>query len=468
MKSKIRKIMNKKLLAFVILMLIMPVMMGAQALKGSYFLDNSLNRNKLNPALAPEKGYVQIPAIGNLSAGLTGNLNMSTLLYPMDGQLVTFLHKGVTMEQFDAALASNPYLDLAVDLNLINFGWRRNRSFWTVDMGVRVNADVDVSRDLFMFLKKGTGTSGTYNLGPVNANVGASLQAAVGYSRDLSDVVPGLSVGGKVRAILPAAYAGVDLDEVTLDASTDKWTVNADGAMNVAFKGGGFIDPEGQFAAEFDGPFGLAGFGMSVDLGAEYKLKFDNFINGLNFSAAVTDLGFISYNADVTKNYVAGGSMDWTGMVLSLEDGNTGDAMTELGEQFEKLIAIRNGENASVSRSSLPSFYVGVEMPFCNNKMSLGALYSARTSYVHTRSELTVSYNLNPTRWFAFGLNYSFLNTVKTLGWMLEFTPKAGPCFFIGSDYTFLELAPSPEDFIISAIPTSTCLNVRFGLAIAL
>ncbi len=461
--------MNKKFFAIVTMMLLMSVTVGAQTLKGSYFLDNSLNRNRLNPAFAPRSGYFQLPAVGNMSVGLTSNLEMSTLLYPMNGQLVTFLHKDVTLKQFDAALAGNPYLDAAVDMNLINFGWDHKKSFWTVDVGLRVNADIDISRGLFMFLKKGTGTSGKYNLGPVSANLGVSLQAAVGYSRDLSDVVPGLRVGGKVRGIFPAAYAGVNLDEVILTANPDKWTVDTKGRMDVAFKGGEFMDSDGQFMAEMEGPFGLAGFGMSFDLGAEYKLEFDNFINGVHFSAAVTDLGFINYNADASHGYVTSGTMDWTGMMLSLEEGKTDDSLDKLGEQFQELLVLEeNKELASVSRSSLPSFYVGVEMPFCNNKMSVGALYSARTSYNNTRSELTLSYNLNPTKWFALGVNYSFLNTAKTLGWILEFTPKVGPCFFIGSDYTFLELAPAPEGFFAPSIPTAMCLNARFGLAIAL
>ena len=54
------------------------------------------------------------------------------------------------------------------------------------------------------------------------------------------------------------------------------------------------------------------------------------------------------------------------------------------------------------------------------------------------------------------------------MGWVLEFTPKAGPSFYIGSDYTFLEFAKAPADLGIGLIPTSWRFNLNFGLAVAI
>ena len=75
-------------------------------------------------------------------------------------------------------------------------------------------------------------------------------------------------------------------------------------------------------------------------------------------------------------------------------------------------------------------------------------------------NELTLSYNLNPSKWFNLGLNWSFLNAAKSFGWMMEFTPKKGTNFFIGSDYTFFEVMPD------SFLPVDKLwTNVRFGLS---
>lgn len=460
--------MKIKNIAFAALMLVMPLMAGAQTLKGTYFLDNSFNRHRMNPAFAPNTGYFQIPVVGNTSVGLLSNLDLQTFLYPMDGQLYTFLNKNVSLDQFDRNLPNRPHIDAAADVNLINFGWKtRRNSLWSVDMGLRVNVDADLPADLFLFAKKGTGVAGgTYDLGRVGANASAALQAALGYSRDLSDLVEGLRVGAKVRAIIPVAYAGLELEKLTLTAGEDRWTVDAQGMAHIATRGLEVMGDDGSIDPSFSYDGFMSGFGYSFDLGAEYHLDFDGFINGLNFSAAVTDLGMIHYNKEVAKVYQAGGQLDWKGVMLSLEEGAMNNIGDELKAQFEDMIKLQTAPAEAFTRSTLPSFYVGAEMPFLNNKMSIGALYSARKSYNFTRNELTLSYNLTPAKWFALGVNYSFLNVAKTLGWVLELTPKAGLSFFIGSDYTFLEFAKTPEEFGIGIIPTAWRFNMNFGLAV--
>lgn len=471
MNSKNQRIMNRKNFAVAALMLLMPLMMGAQTLKGSYFLDNSLNRNKLNPAFAPNSGYFQLPVIGSTSLGVLSNLDLQTFMYPMNGQLYTFLNKNVSVAEFDAALPSHPHLDLDTDVNLLSFGWSTKRnSFWTVDLGVRVNASMDMPRDLFIFMKKGTGTAGsTFDLGKLNVNAAASLQAALGYSMDLSSVVDGLRVGAKARLILPVAYLGAGFDDVTLTTGADKWKLDASGTVRTAMKGLSLMGSDNSIDPQFKYGGALSGMGMSFDLGAEYTLKFDGFINGVSLSAAVTDLGFISYSADAINNYGADGELEWTGFQLSMDEEAFSGAIDELeaaAQDFIKLKDLKDG--AKMTTSSLPSFYVGAEMPFLNNTMSIGALYSARKSFNFTRNELTLSYNLNPVKWFALGLNYSFLNVTKTMGALVEFTPKVGPCILLGTDYMFTEMAKMPEDMFVPAIPTAWRFNFHFGLAFAL
>ena len=169
--------MKRKNIALAAFMLVMPLILGAQTLKGSYFLDNSINRHRMNPAFAPRANYVQIPAVGNLPAGAMSNLDIPTFLYPMDGGLATFLHPSVSVEQFDKALPKYPHLDAEVSANLVNFGfYTKRKSFWTFDVAVNAGLDVDLPRDLFMFLKKGTGTEGeTFNIAKVNAYATASV-----------------------------------------------------------------------------------------------------------------------------------------------------------------------------------------------------------------------------------------------------------------------------------------------------
>ena len=73
--------MKKRYIAIAVLLLLMPILAGAQALKGSYFMDNSINRHRMNPAFTPRANYLQLPVISNLAIGVGTNLDVPSFLY---------------------------------------------------------------------------------------------------------------------------------------------------------------------------------------------------------------------------------------------------------------------------------------------------------------------------------------------------------------------------------------------------
>lgn len=433
-----------------IVLLMMPLLASAQYLKGSYFLDNSINRHEMNPAFAPRANYFQVAGICNLGLGVTTNLlNVDTYLYPRNGELLTFLHKDVSVKEFDKKLPKHMNLDADVNTTLLGFGfYTKQKSFWTFDLDVVASVDVDLPRDLFMFLKKGTGTSGeSYNIGNVNAYAMAGVEATLGYSRIIID---GLRAGVKARFIAPLAYGGVNLENVRLNTGLDKWTVNTEGYAYTAMHGlrirqeepvegeTATIMPSFEFNLdELIANKVLAGFGYSFDIGAEYELQIGNVIDAIRFSAAVTDLGQIHYNKEALSAYKTSGYLEWAGFQNVTMDNYDFEAEIEkLTEDAEGLLNLEEMEyTKSFTRSTMPRFYAGVEVPFFRNKLSLGLLYSSRLSHSYPRHELTASLNIKPAKIISLGFNWSFLNTVSTIGYILEFTPKVGPTFYIGADY---------------------------------
>lgn len=470
----------KRNIIIVSLLLLMPFMAGAQALKGSYFLDSSLNRNKLNPAFAPESDYFKLPVIGDIGFGVYSNLDIPTFFYPgEDGKLMTALHPNVTVAQLDKALPKHPYFDAEMATDLISFGFQtKNNSFWTVDVGFKTNIDTDIPRDLFTFLKKGTGTSGnTYNIANFHFNTTAALQASVGYSRDMSSLVKGLRVGAKIRYIAPFAHMGLNFDNVRLTTTEDKWTIDTEGYADIAMMGldvpsSSQLESIGDLAsgAEIDlGKGIIAGTGLSFDLGAEYVLNIGSIFDGTTFSASVTDLGFIAYSEQAVSRYMTKGQFNWEGINGIGLDSDTGAVTDDLMDGVSELVSLEDAKEQKLTTSSMPSFYVGAEMPIPYVKMmSIGLLYSARQTLSYARHELTVSYNLEPVQWFAFSANYSFLNTGRTMGMLLQFTPKAGPALTIGTDYFFTQFAQADFVPVLGKLPLSYRFNLNFGLAVTL
>ena len=267
--------MKRKHIVAAIVFFMLPLIAGAQALKGSYFLDHSINRHQLNPAFAPRANYFQLVGIGNIGLGVYSNLDIPTFTYPTGDKLGTFLHPSVSVEQFERNLPRHPHLDIDFNTTILSFGWfNKNKAFWNFSLDTRVMADIDLPADLFILAKKGVGTDGQrYNIGNVNAYATAAVQASLGYSREF---MKGLRAGFKVRAIAPLAYAGINLEDVSLSTSTQSWKINTEGYAYAAMQGLSLDLPEGELmpSVDFDPNVllknkVLAGFGYSVDLGVE-------------------------------------------------------------------------------------------------------------------------------------------------------------------------------------------------------
>lgn len=483
--------MKKNSVFLTVLLMMLPFLAGAQVLKGSYFLENSINAHKMNPAFAPRANYFQLVAVGNTGLGLNSNLNLSTFLYPVDGKLGTFMHPDVSVAQFDKNLPNHLSMDMDFNTTFLSFGWfNKNKAFWNFTLDAEVMADIDLPSDLFMFMKKGPGMNGErYNIGNVNAYAMGNVRASLGWSRELAK---GFRAGLKVRAVLPVAYAGLNLEDVSLYASSEKWKINTEGYLHTALQGLTIDQQEdGAITPEFDlyrmlANRVLAGTGYSVDLGFQYTLEAGCIFDGLNVSAAVTDLGQIFYKSNSVSAYTTSGSYEWEGLKdVMLEDVDVDKIVDDVTEGLKGLVNLSEKDvDGRFVKSTMPSVYAGVEVPFLWRKMSVGLLYSARFSHSYARQELTASYNLTPCRWFALGLNYSFFNTRNSMGAMLEFTPKVGPTLYLGVDYFPTEYIDAPilENMLGEApsfikpvtgflgvdswpMVTNVNLNVNFGIA---
>ena len=478
--------MKTRNIILALVLLLFPVIAEAQVIKGSYFLDHSVNSHKMNPAFAPRANYFQLPVLGYTGFGLYSNVDVPLLTYPVNGKLGTFLHPSVSVDQFRRDLPNHLHFDADMETTILSFGgFNKKKAFWNFTIDTRMMYDMDLPSDLFLFVKQGVGTqSQKYNIGNINAYATAALQASFGYSREW---MKGLRAGFKVRAIAPIAYFGLNLEDVSLTTGADKWTVNTNGYLYTSMAGLDVKMSDGSLGTDFDmnkflSNKGLAGFGYSVDLGVEYTLEIGCPVDGLAFSLAVTDLGQIFYKKDCVSAFKNEGSMDWIGFHVDENlNLNTDQAMADLESKASGLFNLKEMEHPQMfERSTMPRLYAGVELPFLKRTMSVGLLYSARFSHSYARHELTASYNITPCRWFALGLNYSFLNTTRSMGAMLEFTPKAGPCLFLGMDYFPMEWASAPllesvlgeapglfksMGFKTWTVPTSTRFNFNFGLA---
>ena len=150
--------MKRLYLSLVICLL--PLIAGGQALRGSYFSENSVTRNKLNPAFTPRAAYLGFGGIDNLGIGLTSNIGLSNFVFPSgSGSVLTFMHPDVSSETFLGKLPANPHFDVDVDTDILSLGFFTGKnSFWTIGLGLKVDAEANLPHELFAFLKNGATT----------------------------------------------------------------------------------------------------------------------------------------------------------------------------------------------------------------------------------------------------------------------------------------------------------------------
>ena len=105
---------------------------------------------------------------------------------------------------------------------------------------------------------------------------------------------------------------------------------------------------------------------------------------------------------------------------------------------------------------------IGGEYRLLENKLGIGLLSSTRLYSPKAYTELTLSGNYRPVKWFEATLSYSFIHSkFKTYGIALNFSPS-WINFFIGSDYMLTKVTPQ-------CLPVSgNAMNLYMGVSVPL
>ena len=390
-----------------------------------YFLPGYNQRHWLNPALMPQFGYFNFPALGMIGVDVQSNLGLNSVFYPLDnGKLGTFLHPDVSADEALSGFRKNNYVNVNTDISLLSWGWYEGTSFWSVDLSAHVHGDVNLPYEAFEFLKRGmTGDPTEYHLKNVGVNAQAWVSLALGHARA---VTPEWHVGGKFKLLYSPFDVSANFPQTDLLLSGDVWKVNTNGSGQMH----GIVQPMvvGDSITGFEGGHAGrdAGYGIAFDLGFEYR---PNYVHGLRFSFALTDLGFVTYRRESGVNLALDGDLVYDGMEIST-DGN-GEVNFDMNVGMEASVPSRSYTRALFARMN-----AGVEYDFYLDMFSIGLLSSTYLNWHHVTTELTASVNMKLLRWLSLSVSYSFLKTRQTLGWALNITPKWGLNIFFASDYT--------------------------------
>ncbi len=396
--------MKKIILAFIVLF---AVLGGIKAQTNTlYFMEDVPLRHSMNPAFMPTSAwYIGLPSyyfeIGNSA------LMLRDFVFKQNNTWTTAFSPRQSIEQLYKRIGSNMNTDMRFAINLINFGFRVNYvNYFSFDMSVKAESSIYTPRDLTRLLLFGTGEEDSFDFKKTGAEAMLYGELALGYSRKFNDK---WTAGLKIKGLVGFAGIHTDIDNMSLYASGQRWNVDVKANMYVMAPGM-TRNANGSFnfdTSDWRQMIKPNGYGAAIDLGATFKP-----IENLTLSAAVTDLGFISWNKNNVANLNVNGSFSFEG--VEFKHNYTADS---LRDNFNKLwdnmrdsvrYTTSLGTNSRINQRLTTAVNVGAEYGILNNKISFAALGNIRMNYDKVMPEFTLGVNFRPANWFKAYLSHTY------------------------------------------------------------
>jgi hypothetical protein len=436
----------------------------AQNLNSGYFTDGYLYRHTLNPAFGNDQSYVAMPALGNLNVGMNSNLRVDDILFNVNGRTALFLNPQVSTSEFLDGIHDKNKITENLRLQILGTGFKAFGGYNTFEINARQDLGLNIPGSLFRLAKEGIENK-TYDISNFNAHAGGYAEIALGHSRQINDQ---LRVGAKLKVLLGIANIDANFKKAQLTLGENEWIGITDAEIQASIKSMKYEieeterGPEGEetthkYVSGLDiDSWGINGFGLAFDLGAEYKLD-----KNWAFSASLLDLGYIGWN----NNYVASTNgerqINTDKYIFNVDEDASNSFENEADRLMEGLSALYelqdNGDMGSRSKALAATMNLGVQYtPDFYDKLSFGLLNSTRMAGKYSWTEFRLSANVAPTNIFSASANMALGTYGTSFGWLLNFHPS-GFNLFVGMDHTLGKLAKQ-------GVPLSGRANVNIGI----
>ena len=363
--------------------------------------------------------YLDFVVLPNLYFNFgNNNLILNDFIYLKNGQPTLFLNSQNDIDNFYKKLKPTTDLNIDLGLNILSFGLKVKKHYFTFDMGVNADMYAYIPRDLFAFALYGTPDANGVNRFDLSTlGIDASLYSKIGIGY-MYQINEHWQIGVKGKVLMGYANINTSINQLELNASRQSWSLHTDGTINASLpinynkSADGDIDfgsitlhDQNQLLMLLYQP---AGYGAAIDFGIKY-----NPIKHLTISASITDLGFIHGN----KNLITG-SLKGEHYINELVDYTVGDTLstdqiveqfTNLGEEILGTIKTEEGNNSYTS-TLRANFYAGIEYGFLKNKISFGIVNHLKFNHNRLWDEATFAINFRPIDKIKASVNYSFIN----------------------------------------------------------
>lgn len=433
---------------------------GAQNTYSGYFLDNYTYRFQMNPAFGNDKNFVSFPAFGNLNLAMRGNLHLTDVVYNRGGKTVLFTNPEVGVSEAMDKFGDKNRLGVNIKEDILSAGFKAFGGYNTVSISAVANVNATLPKAFFSLAKEGVSNK-TYDIKNMTGYADAYAQIALGHSRDIRQV-PGLRVGATLKFLVGVGCVDFRFNRADLTLGQDSWTAVTNANIYASVGGLRFDtkvnDKTGHryvSGANLDDGFGLNGFGMGLDLGAEYKW------NDFRFSFAVLDLGFMNWGKTAWASTDGDQTIDTDSYIFNADDDADNSFSNEwdnLTDDLSRLYELNDkGQLSSRSRALAATLNFGVDYEFpIYRKLHFGLVNSTRINGPYTWTQFRVSADVNPLKWISASANMVMGTYGVGFGWLLNLH-TTGINFFVGMDHTLGKLSKQ-------GIPLNSNADLNIGI----
>ncbi|MDR0687246.1 MAG: DUF5723 family protein [Prevotellaceae bacterium] len=398
---------------FILLAALLPattVAVSAQMNPTLYHMKDLPLNTQLNPAFQPRNGslYVGFPGLTSLAPSLM-----------LSGEGLT-LGNGYLSPNYGAIVRGAGDFGAAAfgyEHNLINVGFMLKNVYFTFDSKFKVNVEGRIPKDLQQLMWYGNGHDETLGK-PLNfEGMGVS---ALGYSEISlgvsAEVVKNVFAGAKLKYLQGLFYGNVELGEgssFVTNSSTYGITMTLN--PDIFLAGVPVTVPQGEILVdELTAPgmgsykFDAGSRGVAFDLGGSWDLPW---VKGLNVSASVLDVGFISWSGHKLAPANPGGStISFDGFSMSGDGSDFASSLIDSVKQKTSVTAATGSERTWLS----PTVYAGVSYEVLKY-LNVGALVGYRFSQRESMPLVALSAN---TQGFTVNasVSYSYFNRSNNVG----------------------------------------------------
>lgn len=441
-----------------------------QELSSAYFTNDFKYRHDMNPAFANEQSYFSIPVIGGMGMQIQGNFGLKDILFknPQTGTYnLTFMHPDVSVSDALSGFKDRNRILTDISIDILSMGFEAFDGYNTIELRERTSAGLQLPYELFVFAKDLRNKD--YEFNDISVSAQSYAELALGHSRQINDQ---LRVGAKLKLLFGVGRANLEIEKMNATFVGDEWRLSSTGdtKAEVNMKGIEFKNVKNEMyqngemktyvdlgETDIKNPI-FSGFGLGVDLGAQYKL-----MDNLSLSAALTDLGFISWS----NNYLLkqkSGTFTFKGFHDIKVKDNGGisfdDQMDEYEDQISDFVNLQNhGDQGSTTSTLYATASLGAEYSLPSyDKLSFGLLGRHRFAGDFSWTEGRLSANWAPLKWLDGGMSIGASNFGVSTGWVLNIHPR-GYNFFVGMDHIFGKMS---KEFI----PLSSNAQFSVGMSV--